>query len=769
MTERIKYSDTSGTMSEKGQHGTGGKPKTNRLTRSLRQTQTTTSITESQQSCQEDFKTPTRATTRSRYNNVCNQVNSPLNESDHQDIVWDATTPSPRRTYSKKGKKCYANVGIVDISEIVNRIAPKHGRPVVPESSLNQWIGESAIPCTPEVQQPKARKKSPRTNSVADLLKLAKEFDFNMHRQDEEHVKHKQSLDLRSDSDDVLDFDCKQDQPPPRSLNVTPETTQPTLQTNCVAVPNNPVGCDHEMGDDYDILFDGPTQYISDDISHNSLPWSMDVKTAPAGSDKPVFEKGLGSSHGHNLSVSSPQLVRRSQANVDFDDDWGNDLLDSSLVFEMTQNPDIFAPPKPSSVQSVSNESQFVNNNPAAISANAFSRRHQQQHQQESGDVQTTFSQSNKLRKHRKTFTLEYPHFQLNEGSKPSSKSVSAAEVHYLHNPKLTSSSNKASFMASGVQHSQRTQHQSNGKQAIPQMPYSQHGTLVSPKSSTSATTNSYSQKARQAEDSSYYQNAENDKSKGTDTIGAFASPCVVPEDDLDFIFASDSIWDDSDDDDLLCQVCDTLESQEEGMAVPVVRLSQSLSSNQAPSRSGFPVPAPLISGRHNVNENGYSVNKTVTETARLQNHILSSYSQSAPKNGSVFSHSLHNNSVPNAVVSGSTRPNCNPLPRNTAVSLSEPQTPMASDVGRTTDETTKQHVTGSGVQPLSCSARVNLTSNPSQFTFKRPSGCVSKFVNDGTSKVGKCSAEEIELKKKQAMERRRERMLTASNLKTLT
>lgn len=89
--------------------------------------------------------------------------------------------------------------GAVDISDIVSRIAPKvssvyiltllrvyngftdrdsalkhcihsllvvplkYGRPTVAEPTLQQWIGDSAaIPCTPDVQVPRPKKKSPR-------------------------------------------------------------------------------------------------------------------------------------------------------------------------------------------------------------------------------------------------------------------------------------------------------------------------------------------------------------------------------------------------------------------------------------------------------------------------------------------------------------------------------------------------------------------------------------------------------------------------------
>ncbi|KAI3353583.1 hypothetical protein L3Q82_020110 [Scortum barcoo] len=134
----------------------------NRLSRSLRQTQQDSPRGQQSVVCvrsSPEFKTPTRIR-RSRAGGGFS-AESPHNDSDvQQDIIWDATSPSPSRL-GKRGKKQPPRV--VNISEIVSRIAPKHGRPQVAEPTLQQWIGDSAaIPCTPDVQVPKPKKKSPR-------------------------------------------------------------------------------------------------------------------------------------------------------------------------------------------------------------------------------------------------------------------------------------------------------------------------------------------------------------------------------------------------------------------------------------------------------------------------------------------------------------------------------------------------------------------------------------------------------------------------------
>uniref|UniRef100_A0A8C7TJR4 ETAA1 activator of ATR kinase a n=1 Tax=Oncorhynchus mykiss TaxID=8022 RepID=A0A8C7TJR4_ONCMY len=616
----------------------GGKPKTNRLRRSLKQTQATPSLIK-----------PTRVT-RSRYNNVFNKGESPMNESElQQDIVWDATSPSPLRTGNCK--KYSANVGIVDISDIVNRIAPKVGNTLA-KSSLLQWIGDSAIPCTPEMQQPRAKKKSPRTNGVDDLLKLAKQFDFNMFRQDEER-----------------------NQPPPLLSNGTPESTQSALKTNSMRNSKDQIPPDHEMEDDMDFLFDGPTQHISLNLSQNSLPRSLEVKTAP--------------------TICS--------ANNNFDDDWENDgLLEDPLVFEMTQNPDLFAAPNHCSNQKGSNETKHENNNPSAIPKNAL---------QGSRDIKPAVSKGqNETVKNRKTFTLEAnPNVQ--------SKSI------------LSEALPKVGNVPDTVKPAPRRNVRQNQPNLFPinKAPSMESSYQLS-HSCTSNFTNSYSMWPLQVENSSYHKPTENSNMKGTGVIKAPASHSVIPEDDLDSLFASDAIWDDKDDD-LLCQACDHLESQVQSMEDPVITRSQFLPSNQTESQKFVPVSAPLNSSRYNVNQ--------TTETTQSKYPNNSVYLQSAPWNGST--HSLNNNKVPVTVVSGSERPS---------------------------------YITSAG------NAGTNSTYRPQNIRKSYEStrvkntcvaGSTANQQGTGSEAAGKCSVVEIELKKQQAMERRRQRMQTAHNLRAPT
>uniref|UniRef100_A0A3Q3LFJ2 ETAA1 activator of ATR kinase n=1 Tax=Labrus bergylta TaxID=56723 RepID=A0A3Q3LFJ2_9LABR len=234
-----------------------------------------------------EFKSPTRIP-RSRAGGGFSGE-SPHNDSDvQQDIIWDATSPSP------------------------NRLGKYQTEPRVAEPTLQQWIGDSAaIPCTPDVQAPKPKKKP---NGVDDLLKLAKQFDFNMFRRDEEE-----------------------------------EVDDPHQQTEDTAAAGRDIQAhlDLQMEDDLDLLFDGPTQHVSGNLSQVSQ-----VKHPPS----TCAASGKTSASSRTSGVSTTN-TRAAPANDEFEDDWENDdLLNDSLVLEMTQNPQSFSAPTHCSTQKPARE-----------------------------------------------------------------------------------------------------------------------------------------------------------------------------------------------------------------------------------------------------------------------------------------------------------------------------------------------------------------------------------------------------------------------------
>ncbi|XP_035516019.1 ewing's tumor-associated antigen 1 [Morone saxatilis] len=480
----------------------------NRLSRSFRQTQQTAAEVSSPQSQQPEFKTPTRVP-RSRAGPGFS-AESPHNDSDfQQDIIWDATSPSPNRL-GKRGKKQRA--GVVDISEIVNRIAPKHGRPKVAEPTLQQWIGDSAaIPCTPDVQVPKPKKKSPRPNGVDDLLKLAKQFDFNMFHQDEEEVEdvHQQSLELLSD--DILDSDFSPSLPGNR---------QPAVNT---AADTDP---DQHMEDDLEFLFDGPTQHVSGDLSQVS-----------SAQPSPREASGKPSSRGSTSGVSTTN-TKGAAANDEFEDDWENDdLLNDSLVLEMTQNPQNFTAPSHCSTQKPAGETKHQRESPADVPVSG-------------GVGQSAASKVEKDNvRQRTSFKLEsnsdFSAKKIQTDTRTNLKVDYSSETALKDTHQSRFSSGTGASVSAGSQRTWQTSHT-----AAPgsQKPFHQKTSAGSSNpSNTAATKPLQSFPQRPA------------------VLLTHCQPPAVSDlldEDLDSFFSSDPVWDDPADDDLLCELCEDLENQ---------------------------------------------------------------------------------------------------------------------------------------------------------------------------------------------------------------
>lgn len=141
-----------------------------------------------------------------------------------------------------------------------------------------------------------------------DLLKLAKQFDFNMFRQHEDDEPEPEHEHEYEHSPELLPEDVEAD-----------------------AAAGTEALLDPHVDDDLDFLFDGPTQHVSGGLSQVSTQ------------AKPTSAALTSSVVGTN--------TRGPLADVAFEDDWDDDFLDDSLVMEMTQNPQNFAAPKFCSTQ----------------------------------------------------------------------------------------------------------------------------------------------------------------------------------------------------------------------------------------------------------------------------------------------------------------------------------------------------------------------------------------------------------------------------------
>ncbi|XP_060942858.1 ewing's tumor-associated antigen 1 [Limanda limanda] len=253
-----------------------------------------------------DLQSPTRRGGGSRFTGL-NNGDSPGDGEVSQDIFWDSTSPDQAHTGSG-----FRNTRVVEISDIVNRIAPKDVKPQQTDSALLQWIGDSAVPSTPEIRVQRIRKRSSRQSSVDDLMKLAKQFDQNM-QQDKETTERLSTFNRDLD-------EC---------VNTSKVKTQETSSPGGVKDPKDQVEAELQA------LFDCSTQNFSGRLSQSSVAsaCSQEVKPRPAQKPKSgsaaqsAGEKGTRGSSANNLD--------------DFDDDWDNDdLLNDSFVLAMNQNPD---------------------------------------------------------------------------------------------------------------------------------------------------------------------------------------------------------------------------------------------------------------------------------------------------------------------------------------------------------------------------------------------------------------------------------------------
>ncbi|KAK7930385.1 hypothetical protein WMY93_006780 [Mugilogobius chulae] len=155
------------------------------------------------------LQTPARSRLSSGLTSDSSQ-NESFNCDFHQDIVWDTTSPSPHRL-GKRGRRLVA--GVVNISDIVNRIAPEVRARLSQMPSQRPTSHRRFSAAAVDRRQrhhplhsgtAAAQEEVSQTKRVDDLLKLAKQFDFNMLHESHQDPDLNQDQDWLSDED--LDF-----------------------------------------------------------------------------------------------------------------------------------------------------------------------------------------------------------------------------------------------------------------------------------------------------------------------------------------------------------------------------------------------------------------------------------------------------------------------------------------------------------------------------------------------------------------------------------
>ncbi|XP_075719233.1 ewing's tumor-associated antigen 1 [Rhinoderma darwinii] len=319
-------------------------------------------------------KTPQRF---SRCKQWTSSINSPSNDLDQQqDIFWDPHSPTAFKLENGK-KKLSANKCTVDISDIVNRIAPKNEKPSSSDAAyLGIWIGEDAIPCTPVVARNRIKVHRSRIlQTEEELMKLAKQLDNNLVKQkdqNEEQLVH---------SDDEMFNECHTTNNEGDFLE-DPEGDDTALVVKSVSQRSIPQrssqrSVDQDTEAALNALFDSSTQKYHgrlsqgfSDVSASSFNDSqVNVRSnvpedSGHGKKDPCSESHKKFSSSSKIPTNTFQGVRKcseqnyngkeketvqsvSSSQDDFEDDWGNDLLeDDSFIMQVTQNPELIATPK---------------------------------------------------------------------------------------------------------------------------------------------------------------------------------------------------------------------------------------------------------------------------------------------------------------------------------------------------------------------------------------------------------------------------------------
>ncbi|XP_075781684.1 ewing's tumor-associated antigen 1 isoform X2 [Pelodiscus sinensis] len=352
------------------------------------------------------YKTPKRSlNSRSRLSTF----SSPANDADiQQEIFWDPHSPITHKLGNERKKQAISSC-TVDISDIVNRIAPQDEKPGCCEGSLlGMWIGEDAIPCTPGIVKVRTRTKLNGTrdnkakNTEEELMKLAKQFDKNLiqpdlvqeqddrcdgfmqtiseaetenNYKDGAQLKNLQSfLDENSEKDTVLSLEP-----------VTEHTGIPATEP-CQTSSQKSLDLEAEVA--LNALFDCSTQkcsgQLSQDLSAISLNNSFHENGSPLVEKKHTFKEStvtkqhiakercqkqgstcaleimtqIAAPETKNILVLPKQsltssktesLISRKPAEVAHDDfdNWDIDILaDDSFVMEITQNPELISTPE---------------------------------------------------------------------------------------------------------------------------------------------------------------------------------------------------------------------------------------------------------------------------------------------------------------------------------------------------------------------------------------------------------------------------------------
>ncbi|XP_007476792.1 ewing's tumor-associated antigen 1 isoform X2 [Monodelphis domestica] len=320
---------------------------------------------------------------------------SPYNDIDgQQEIFWDPNSPTTCQLDERRNKQHDRRCSVA-ISDIVNRIAPQGEKPTT-DSLLDMWIGEGAIPCTPDITKIKSRTKTnyirfKAQSSEEELIKLAKQFDKNMVeldvRQEQENetcgfvqtISEAETSNTCKEAAQIQDLQSASDKVPETDIAVrVKENSNISREEN--DKNNSQTNFDPNAEAALTALFDGSTQkcsgQLSQGLSHVSFTTSHNIhgknntlkEEIENSTETVVTEKHVNKiSHQQNLtplsvtSASDSLLMAKSNVtssfakseifdkpgkvdvSIDFDDDddWEHMLTDDAFVMPISQAPEL--------------------------------------------------------------------------------------------------------------------------------------------------------------------------------------------------------------------------------------------------------------------------------------------------------------------------------------------------------------------------------------------------------------------------------------------
>lgn len=409
-------------------------------------------------------------------------------------------------------------------------------------------------------------------------MKLAKQFDINMIQQEKEQA---EEVDPRSAKMDTGDAGTLRDGEidPPILLGKPGSSGEGAAPKNTNAA--QPMPGEHEeprleSEDSLDKLFDRSTQPLSEALTPNTPVKSQEVMLTPLG---PSVEKAVNSITSNLPLASSDNADEVPKARQDFDDDWDDDLLNDSLVLEMTLNPPLSVAPKHCSTQT--DQSEKRGDQVKSVQSSTAGRIADSGRLNLGGDAGSIgstaiFPGNNVKVRNRITFKLEAnPHFQ------PQGALSGTFRKGHSASGGVPEVKRQSSFSPSHV--SMATRHQGDKmtlcipdkqQERAPLRSFGVRETLASLSSSHPMPS------VRPRDQTSVGQS-----SMTSERPASMGLSCTqeLPDEDLDSFFTSDSLWGDAEDDDLLYQLCNDVEKTLQSAGIPSLPPAEQCRANPNP------------------------------------------------------------------------------------------------------------------------------------------------------------------------------------------